>query len=111
MAWEVLWLMGTAVTQRCHPTAQRALGDGARPDASISPWLTAAWPRRRQRDAGGDTQVSEMMHGLSRRESWDLPPGGISPFLYHSQDPSTVCFKDSTPAGTRSQIFSFISAA
>lgn len=113
MAWEVLWLIRTAVTQRCHPTAERAFGDGTRPDTSISPQLAcnlATEDTARQRDAGGDTQVTKTMLGLSKRESWDFSPGGISLFLYRSQEHSTVRFKDSAPAGTRSQIFYFISA-
>lgn len=98
MAWEVLWLIRTAVTQRCHPTAERAFGDGTRPDTSISPQLAcnlATEDTARQRDAGGDTQVTKTMLGLSKRESWDFSPGGISLFLYRSQEHSTVRFKDS----------------
>lgn len=63
MAWEVLWLTGTTVTLRCHPTAARALGDGARPDASISPRFIcslATEDAARQQDARGDTQVAKM---------------------------------------------------
>ena len=113
MAWEVLWLIGTTVTQRYHPTAERALGGGAQPDASISPQLAcslAADDAAKQRDAEGDRQVAKMMHGLSKRESRDFSPGGISLFLYGSQEHSTVRFKESAPAGTRSQILYFISA-
>ena len=80
-AWEVLWLIGTAVTRRCHPTAETALGDGARPDASVSPRLACgrtAEDAAKRRDAEGDARVAEMMHGLSRRESRDFSPGGIS---------------------------------
>lgn len=60
------------MTQRWHPTAERALSDGAWPDASISPQLACSLPMEdaaRQRDAEDDTQVAKMMHGLSKRES------------------------------------------
>lgn len=63
MSWEVLWLIGTTVTQQCHPTAARALGDGARPDASISPSFIcslATEDAARQQDARGDMQVAKM---------------------------------------------------
>lgn len=60
------------MTQRWHPTAERALSDGAWPGDSISPQLACSLPAEdaaRQRDAEDDTQVAKMMHGLSKRES------------------------------------------
>lgn len=99
MAWEVLWLFGTTVTQRCHPTAERPLGDGTLPGASVTPCLgsLATGDAGRQRDSRDDTQVTKMLPGLSKRESWNFSPAGISLLLSRSQQHG---FEDSAPAGT-----------
>lgn len=57
----------------------------------------AAWPGRMQEDSRDDTQVTKMLPGLSKRESWNFSPAGISLFLSHSQQ---RWFKESAPAGT-----------
>lgn len=57
----------------------------------------AAWPGKMQEDSKDDTQVTKMLPGLSKRESWNFSPAGISLFLSHSQQ---RWFKESAPAGT-----------
>lgn len=56
----------------------------------LSPSTQAAWPGRMQEDSRDDTQVTKMLPGLSKRESWNFSPAGISLFLS----------KESAPAGT-----------
>lgn len=92
-----LWLFGTTVTQRCHPTAERALGDGTVPGASTAHCSLAMEDVERQQDSRDDTQVTKMLPGLSKRESWNFSPARISLFLSRSQQHG---LKDSAPAGT-----------